>query len=108
MYQMMSGKAERFPRPGESGEGHRNSAETEPAVRRAPYPSCDHHPMRGASTPLGSSNPSSIDGCGVVVMTPHRASHHAREFGKFGVLQVRYGKAMRGSPPKRRNVLDGA
>ena len=30
---------------------------------------------------------------------------HAREFGKYGVLQVRYGKAMRGSPPKRRSVL---
>ena len=30
---------------------------------------------------------------------------HAREFGKYGVLQVRYGKAMKGSPPKRRSVL---
>ncbi|MHA7288014.1 tyrosine-type recombinase/integrase [Arthrobacter sp. MDT3-44] len=30
---------------------------------------------------------------------------HAGEFGKYGVLQVRYGKAMRGSPPKRRSVL---
>jgi site-specific recombinase XerD len=29
----------------------------------------------------------------------------AKEFGKFGVLNVRYGKAMRGSPPKRRSVL---
>ncbi|WP_026536562.1 tyrosine-type recombinase/integrase [Arthrobacter sp. H14] len=30
---------------------------------------------------------------------------HAREFGKHGVLQVRYGKAMKGSAPKRRSVL---
>jgi integrase/recombinase XerD len=30
---------------------------------------------------------------------------HAREFGRFGVLNVRYGKATRGSPPKRRSVL---
>jgi site-specific recombinase XerD len=30
---------------------------------------------------------------------------HAREFGKYGVLQVRYGKAMKGSPPKHRSVL---
>jgi site-specific recombinase XerD len=27
------------------------------------------------------------------------------EFGEYGVLYVRYGKAMRGSPPKRRSVL---
>jgi integrase/recombinase XerD len=30
---------------------------------------------------------------------------HAREFGQYGVLHVRFGKAMRGSPPKRRSVL---
>lgn len=30
---------------------------------------------------------------------------HAREFGRYGVVQVRYGKAKRGSPPKRRGVL---
>ena len=30
---------------------------------------------------------------------------HAAEFGKYGVLRVRYGKANRGSPPKRRSVL---
>lgn len=30
---------------------------------------------------------------------------HACEFGGFGVLYVRHGKAMRGSPPKRRSVL---
>ncbi|OZF41829.1 integrase [Rhodococcus sp. 14-2470-1b] len=30
---------------------------------------------------------------------------HAREFGRFGVVNVRYGKATRGSPPKRRSVL---
>lgn len=29
----------------------------------------------------------------------------AREFGGLGVVAVRYGKAMRGSPPKRRSVL---
>ena len=30
---------------------------------------------------------------------------HAREFGQYGVLHVRFGKAMRGSAPKRRSVL---
>ena len=30
---------------------------------------------------------------------------HAPEFGEFGVLSVRYGKAMKGSPPKRRGTL---
>ncbi|MBB1036827.1 tyrosine-type recombinase/integrase [Dietzia natronolimnaea] len=30
---------------------------------------------------------------------------HAKEFGKFGVVNVRYGKAKKGSPPKRRGVL---
>ncbi|MBC9957308.1 tyrosine-type recombinase/integrase [Yimella sp. cx-51] len=30
---------------------------------------------------------------------------HAREFGRYGVVQVRYGKARKGSPPKRRSVL---
>lgn len=30
---------------------------------------------------------------------------HAREFGPYGVLHVRFGKAMRGSPPQRRSVL---
>lgn len=29
----------------------------------------------------------------------------APEFGRFGVLSVRYGKASKGSPPKRRSVL---
>lgn len=29
----------------------------------------------------------------------------APEFGAFGVCQVRYGKAMRGSPPRRRSVV---
>ena len=27
------------------------------------------------------------------------------EFGRYGVVQVRYGKAKKGSPPKRRGVL---
>jgi integrase/recombinase XerD len=30
---------------------------------------------------------------------------HAREFDRYGVVQVRYGKSKRGSPPKRRSVL---
>lgn len=30
---------------------------------------------------------------------------HAREFGQYGVVHVRYGKAKKGSPPKRRSVL---
>jgi integrase len=29
----------------------------------------------------------------------------ARQFRQFGILYVRHGKAMRGSPPKRRSVL---
>lgn len=29
----------------------------------------------------------------------------AREFGRYGILHVRYGKPHRGSPPKRRSVL---
>ena len=28
----------------------------------------------------------------------------APEFGRYGMLHVRYGKAMRGSPPRRRAV----
>jgi len=30
---------------------------------------------------------------------------HAREFGRYGVVHVRYGKAKKGSQPKRRSVL---
>jgi len=30
---------------------------------------------------------------------------HAPEFGDYGVCQVRFGKAMKGSPPKHRSVL---
>ena len=33
------------------------------------------------------------------------ANPRARQFGDVGILYVRYGKAMRGSPPKRRTVL---
>jgi integrase/recombinase XerC len=33
------------------------------------------------------------------------ANPHAREFGDYGVCQVRFGKAAKGSPPKRRSVL---
>jgi site-specific recombinase XerD len=33
------------------------------------------------------------------------ANPHAAEFGDLGVCYVRYGKAMKGSPPKRRSVL---
>lgn len=33
------------------------------------------------------------------------ANPHAAEFGELGVCYVRFGKAMRGSPPKRRSVL---
>ncbi|WP_254552754.1 hypothetical protein [Kitasatospora sp. MMS16-BH015] len=29
----------------------------------------------------------------------------ARQFGRYGTLNVRYGKAKRGQPPRRRNVL---
>jgi hypothetical protein len=30
---------------------------------------------------------------------------HGAEFGDYGVCYVRYGKAMKGSPPKQRSVL---
>lgn len=30
---------------------------------------------------------------------------HGPEFGDYGVCQVRFGKASKGSPPKRRSVL---
>ena len=30
---------------------------------------------------------------------------HAAEFGDYGLCRVRFGKASRGSPPKRRSVL---
>jgi integrase/recombinase XerC len=33
------------------------------------------------------------------------ANPHAAEFGDYGLCRVRFGKAMRGSPPKRRSVL---
>ncbi len=33
------------------------------------------------------------------------ANAAAPEFGRYGALSVRYGKAMKGSPPRRRNVL---
>ncbi|MGH3203305.1 MAG: tyrosine-type recombinase/integrase [Streptosporangiaceae bacterium] len=33
------------------------------------------------------------------------ANPHAPEFGDYGVCQVRFGKARKGSPPKRRSVL---
>lgn len=38
-------------------------------------------------------------------LTDLSANPHAPEFGNYGVLSVRYGKAQRGSPPKRRSVL---
>ncbi|WTX01088.1 site-specific integrase (plasmid) [Streptomycetaceae bacterium NBC_01309] len=34
-----------------------------------------------------------------------RRNPRAREYGRFGALEVRFGKASRGSPPKRRTVL---
>lgn len=33
------------------------------------------------------------------------ANPHAAQFGRYGALSVRYGKAMKGSPPRRRTVL---
>lgn len=33
------------------------------------------------------------------------ANPHAPEFGRYGALSVRYGKAKKGSPPRRRTVL---
>jgi site-specific recombinase XerD len=38
----------------------------------------------------------------VADFTPNPA---APEFGRYGMLSVRYGKATKGSPPRRRNVL---
>lgn len=37
--------------------------------------------------------------------TDFYANPHAPEFGRFGVLQVRYGKSSAGSAPKRRSVM---
>ncbi|GGM26427.1 hypothetical protein GCM10010129_83640 [Streptomyces fumigatiscleroticus] len=34
-----------------------------------------------------------------------RHNPRAKDFGRFGALEVRFGKASRGSPPKRRTVL---
>lgn len=34
-----------------------------------------------------------------------RANSHKRDWGNFGAIQVRYGKAVKGSPPRRRTVL---
>jgi integrase/recombinase XerC len=33
------------------------------------------------------------------------ANPHAQQFGRYGAISVRYGKAMKGSPPRRRTVL---
>ena len=38
-------------------------------------------------------------------MADFGANPHAPEFGELGVCYVRYGKAMQGSPPRRRSVL---
>lgn len=38
-------------------------------------------------------------------LTDFGTNPHAPAFGGYGVLYVRHGKAMRGSPPKRRSVL---
>lgn len=38
-------------------------------------------------------------------VTDFGTNPHAPEFGGYGVLYVRHGKALRGSPPKRRSVL---
>ncbi len=33
------------------------------------------------------------------------ANPHAEQFGRYGAISVRYGKALKGSPPRRRTVL---
>ena len=38
-------------------------------------------------------------------LTDLHSNPHSPEFGKYGVVQVRWGKASNGSPPKRRSVL---
>jgi hypothetical protein len=38
-------------------------------------------------------------------MVDFAANPAARQFGDFGIIYGRHGKAMRGSPPKRRSVL---
>ncbi|MEU4119047.1 site-specific integrase [Kitasatospora sp. NPDC028055] len=38
-------------------------------------------------------------------LTDFGRNPHAKEFGEYGTLLVRHGKAKRGSPPKRRSVL---
>ncbi|MGH3952816.1 MAG: tyrosine-type recombinase/integrase [Mycobacterium sp.] len=38
-------------------------------------------------------------------LTDLHSNSHSPEFGKYGVIQIRWGKASNGSPPKRRAVL---
>ncbi|MFB6717527.1 hypothetical protein ACFCZY_38420 [Streptomyces sp. NPDC056237] len=38
-------------------------------------------------------------------LTDFGRNPEGREFGEYGTLLVRYGKAKKGSPPKRRSVL---
>ena len=56
------------------------------------------------------SRPPTPTGCGATrrgCSTPptSAATRTAREFGEYGRCQVRFGKAKKGSPPKRRSVL---
>ena len=43
--------------------------------------------------------------CGCSTWPTSAPTSHAPEFGELGVCYVRHGKAMKGSPPKRRSVL---
>jgi integrase/recombinase XerC len=44
-------------------------------------------------------------GAAMIDVADFAPNPHAPEFGEFGVCQVRFGKALKGSPPKRRSVL---
>lgn len=43
--------------------------------------------------------------CAMLDVADFRRNPHAPQFGRLGALHVRYGKAVKGSPPRRRTVL---
>ena len=58
-------------------------------------PRCSRSSTRGV---CGAPRPSRLD------MADWGRNPAAPEFGRYGMLHVRYGKAVRGQPPRRRNV----
>ena len=79
------------------------------AGRPDPRPPAARAGCRRSGTPPCSRSPTGT-GCGATRpgcwMSPtSAATRTAPEFGEYGVCYVRHGKAMKGSPPKRRSVL---